>query len=169
MVEKDQISKEKMGHSGIFDFSALYSFMHDWFKDELYGVIEERYAEKVTEKGRTVNFEWKATKLVTDYFKFELAIKMEIKDLIDVEVEIDGKKKKMNKGGVDMEVKATILKDPESKWDTTPVLRFLREVYNKYIIRARIDALEEKIKSDAVTFKDEVKAFLDLTGKRKSA
>ncbi len=166
MAEKDQILKEQLDHSGIFDFSAFYRFAHTWFKDRNYGVVEEKYGEKVSDKGREIKIEWKATKNISDYFKIEHDIKFEIKGLVDVEVEVEKKKKKMNRGSIWMEVKGILIKDPESNWDVSPFMRFLRDVYNKYIVPARVDASEDKVRDDAREFRDEMKAFLELTGKR---
>jgi hypothetical protein len=129
-------------------------------------VNEERYGEKVSGNARDINFEWKAMKILSDYFKIEHTIRAEITGLTDVEVEIDGKKKKMNKGRIAMEIKGALLKDPESKWDSHPTTRLLREIYDKYIIRGRVDAMEMKVADDVRAFKDQLKAFLELTGKR---
>jgi len=167
MVEKDQIIKEKLDHAGIFNFSELYTFMHMWLKDNLYGVNEEKYSEKVSGAARDISFEWKATRKMSDYFKIEHTIKVEIAGLTEVEVEIDGKKKKMNRGKIAMEIKGVLIKDPKNTWDeTVPVYRFLRETYDKYIIPKRITSMEDKIESDVRAFKDEIKAYLELTGKR---
>jgi hypothetical protein len=105
-------------------------------------------------------------KLLSDYFRIEHEIKFEIKGMVEVEVEIEGKKKKMNKGTIDIEIKGILIKDPESKWDKTPFFRFLREVYNKYIIPGRVDKLEDKVRDDVKDYKESLKAFLELTGKR---
>jgi hypothetical protein len=167
MVEKDQIIKEKLDHSGIFNFSELYSYMHVWLKDNLYGVNEEKYGEKVSGSARDINLEWKATRYISDYFKIEHTIKIDVTGLTDVEVEIDGKKKRMNKGKIAMEIKGVLVKDPKNNWDETkPIYKFLREMYDKYLIPSRIFAMEQKIEGDVRSFKDEVKAFLELSGKR---
>jgi hypothetical protein len=167
MVEKDQIIKEKLDHSGIFNFSELYTFMHTWLKDNLYGVNEEKYSEKVSGAARDISFEWKATRDISDYFKIEHTIRFDIIGLTEVEVEIDGKKKRMNRGKIAMEIKGVLVKDRKNTWDeTSAVYKFLREVYNKYIIPSRIEAMENKVEVDARSFKDEVKAYLELTGKR---
>jgi hypothetical protein len=167
MVEKDQILKEKLDHTGIFNFSELYAFMHTWLKNELYGVNEEKYGEKVSGNARDITFEWKAKKKLSDYFWIEHTIKIDITGLTDVEVEIDGKKKKMNKGKIAMEIKGVLIKDPKNTWDETkPFYKFLREAYDKYIIPKRVDAMEIKVETDVRAFKDEVKAYLELTGKR---
>lgn len=167
MVEKDLIIKEKLDHSGLFNFSELYSYMHSWFKNNLYGVNEEKYSEKVSGASRDISFEWKAAKKISDYFRIEDMIKVDVVGLTEVEVEIDGKKKRMNKGKITMEIKGILLKDPKNTWDeTVPVYKFLREAYDKYIIPQRINSVVERVEVEARAFKDEVKAYLELTGKR---
>jgi len=166
MVDKDLLAKEKVEHTGLFDFKGLYSYAHSWFKDENYGVNEDKYSEKVKGETKNLTVEWKAVKRLSDYFKIEHAIKFEISDMSEVEVEIDGKRKKMNKGALSIEIKATLIKDPDSKWESPPLYRFWRDVYNKFIIPARVDAMEFKTMSDARKFKDDIKIFLDLAGRR---
>ncbi|MBX4212000.1 hypothetical protein KW787_00900 [Candidatus Pacearchaeota archaeon] len=167
MAEKEQITKEKVDNSGLFDFAALYGFAHSWLKDqEGYGVVEEKYSEKVSGNSRDIDVEWKATKGVTDYFRIELGVKFEVRGLTDVEVEVDGAKRKMNRGKVSIDIKGTLIKDPDSKWESSPLNRFMRDVYNKYIIPSRLLEMKGRVSGDVVGFKDNLKAFLDLTGKR---
>ena len=166
MSEKDRIIEEKISHSGIFDFKSFYSYAHDWFKEEGYGVVEEKYSEKVSGNSRDITIEWMATKKLSDYFKIEIKIEFEINGLTDVEVEIDKQRKKMNKGKINAKISGVLVKDPESKWDKTPFNRFLRDVYNKYVIPGRVENMENIIKRSIINFKEEIKAFLELTGRR---
>lgn len=166
MAEREQIIKEKLENSGVFDFAALYSYAHTWFRNENYGVSEDKYAEKISGSNRDIDIEWKAMRGLSDYFKVEHKIKFEIRELTDVEVEIDGKRKKMNKGKVSIEITATLVRDPESKWETTPWNKFMRDVYNKYVIPSRVESMKDKTRDDAKKFKDMMKAFLELSGRR---
>ncbi len=166
MAEKDMVIKEKVESSGLFNFSSFYSFAHTWFRDENYGVMEERYIEKVSGSSRDLLIEWVATKFLSDYFKIEQKIKFEVKGLTEVEVEIDGQRKKMNKGSVMVEVKGTLVMDHLSKWDINPTYKFMRSIYNKYIIPTRIDNMQDKVRGDVRDFKEQLKAFLELSGKR---
>jgi hypothetical protein len=166
MADKEQIIKEKVSNSGYFDFTGLYSYAHSWFKDEGYGVDEEKYTEKVKGSSRDINIEWKATKKQSDYFKFEYSIKFEIKELTEVEVETDGKKKKMNKGSLEIEVKGVLIKDYDSKWESSPFNKFMRDVYNKYVIPSRVNDMKDRVANDVKNFKEEIKAYLELTGRR---
>jgi len=167
MSEKDQIIKEKLDHAGIFNFAELYTYMHVWLDDNLYGVNEEKYSEKLSGAAREISFSWKATKQISDYFKIEHTIKVGVKGLTEVEVEIDGKKKKMNRGKISIDISGVLIKDPKSAWDESSALyKFLREVYDKYVIPQRISDIEDKIVGDVRAFKEEIKAYLELTGKR---
>ncbi len=166
MAEKDLLIKEKLEHTGIFNFEDAYSYAFLWFKDEGYGLIEERYIEKVTGNARDVSFEWKATKQVSDYFKIEISVKTDVQGLIEVEVEQEGSKIKSNKGRITIELRGALVKDPESKWDGSPFTRFLRETYNKFIIASRVDALEGTAIEDVQDFKEKMKEFFVLSGKR---
>ncbi len=166
MADKEQLIKEKVEHSGLLDFPGFYGYAHSWLKEEDYGVVEEKYSEKVSGNAREITIEWRATKILSDYLKVEMQIEFEVKDLVDVEVEIDGKKKKMNKGKVSAKIMGNLIKDPESKWESSAFYRFLRDWYSKYIIPGRIEKVEDKIESDVRDFKEQLKAYLELSGKR---
>ena len=166
MAEKEEVIKEKIAHSGVFNFSDFYKYAHSWLKNEDYGVAEEKYAEKVSGNARDISNEWKVSKQISDYLKTGWKVEFDVEGLTDVEVEIDGKKRKMNKGKVTVEVKAAVFKDPESKWESSPFNRFIRDIYNKYIIPKRLEDVKDRIISDVQEYKEELKSFLELTGKR---
>ena len=167
MPEKELIIKEKLEHSGLFVFTDLYAFLYRWLEEEGYGIVEKKYAEKVTGNKRDITVEWEATKKFSDYYRGSLGIKIEATDLTDVEVEIDGQKKKMNKGKISVEGKGMLIIDPEGQWETSPFNRWMRDVYNKYIVPSRGESMKELVAGTLITLKEEVKAFLELTGKRK--
>jgi hypothetical protein len=166
MAEKEMLIKETFDHSGMFDFKSFYSFAHSWFVDENYGVSEDKYSEKVAGNVRDIYIQWTASKQLSDYFKVELKIEIEVKGLSDVEVEVDGERKKTNKGKIKVDVKGLIVTDPSSKWDTSAFNRFMRDVYNKYVIPARIKNMQAAVISGVGNFKEEMKAYLELTGQR---
>lgn len=166
MAEKQEIIEEKLDQSGLFDFKEVYNYAHNWFVEENYGVNEDKYSEKISGSSRDIAFLWKISKRLSDYFKIEIEFKGIVVGMSDVEVETDKEKKKMNKGKIIIEIKGVIVTDPENKWDVTAFYRFLRDVYNKYIIPGRIEETKERIKKDVRTVKEEIKALLELSGKR---
>lgn len=166
MAEKEEIRKEKMEHEGVFDLKALYSYAHSWFSEAQFGVSEEEYTEKLKGDARDFTIKWKATKDLSDYFRIEIKIKYEIENMTDVEVEIDGQRKQMNKGKIKTETVGILVFDKDGKWESSAYNRFLRDVYNKYIVPSRVDAMKEEVIRRVENFKDDLKAFLNLTARR---
>jgi hypothetical protein len=167
MPEKELVYEEELEHNGLVDFSAFYSFCHNSLKESGYSVVEEEYSEKVTGNSRDIGFKWKAGKKVGDYYKIEHAIKFDVGGLVDVEVEIDGKKKKMNKGKVKFKIKTTFIKDISGLWEGEGWFKKVaRGIYDKYIIGDRTDTAESNGKDDAKKFKEEAKKFLEHSGIR---
>ena len=74
MSEKDRVIEEKVSHSGIFDFKSFYKYAHSWFNEEGFGVVEQKYTEKVSGNSRDISIEWAVTKKISDYFKIEIKV-----------------------------------------------------------------------------------------------
>jgi len=165
MVERDTIFEGKVKQTDIFDFKEMYNFLYKWLVDEGYKVDEKNYSEKVTATGKELEIEWEAKKKISDYFRFVLKPKWRILGMTSVEVDKDGKKVGMNKGQVEIKVGAILEKDYEARWENSAFLKFLRGVYDKYIIRARVEGYEKKLFGEADEFLAQMKSFLALEGK----
>lgn len=165
MVEKDTVFEGKVKQTDIFDFKEMYNFLYKWLVDEGYKVVEKNYSEKVTANGKELDIEWEAKKKVSDYFRFVIKPKWKILGMTSVEVERNGKKVSMNKGKVEIKVGAVLEKDYEARWENNPFFKFLRDVYNRYIIRARVEEYERKLFKEADEFLAQMKSFLALEGK----
>jgi len=136
--------------------------MFDWFKTNGYKLKEDVYNEKIQSNGKEVIAKWKAEKKVTDYFKYQIQADWHILGMTDAEVEIDGKKKKTNKGEVEIAFKGNIIRDYEKRWEDGPFWKFLRSVYEKYVIRASVDEYEDDLEDDVKEVISDLKAFLKL-------
>ena len=167
MGEKETIIKEMILYAGLCDFRGCYSFMHDWFKDEGYGVTEDSYTEKVKGDVKEIVVKWTIKKTVSDYYKAEIIVKISVQGMKDVEVEVDGTRKKMNQvDEIKIELKGILEVDHQNKWGKRSTSRFMKDLYHKYIVPERTDEMKGKIKDTIQDFKEEVKAFLELTGKK---
>lgn len=168
MVEKSKIITEEVKYSGYGNFKDAYKYAYDWLKDnEGYNVVEEKYTEKISGNAKEVEFKWKCDKKLNDYFKSAVTIDWKVLGMTDVEVEVDGRKEKMNKfAELKVKISGTLEKDYENKWEATPFYKFLREIYDKYVIPKRSDDMSGAVEKLVREFKEEMKAFFDLTGKR---
>jgi len=162
MSEKDTIYEAKIKQNGIFDFGGLYKFAFQWLDEEGYDINEKQYAEKIKGDLKEITIIWEAERKISDYFKFQLKLTWYIPDLAKIEVQKDGKKESMNKGTPEIKFKAVMIKDYEGRWENSSFLKFLRGVYDRYIIRGRIEEYEGKIVGELTKLISEIKAFLSI-------
>lgn len=164
MVEKDPVFKGKVRQKGIFDFKELYRFCYTWLVDQGYDVTEKKYAEKVTATGKEIEIEWVGERKISDYFRFSLKIHWRILGMTTVEVDREGKKVSMDKGDIEISVAGVLEKDYEHRWEKNAFTKFLRGLYDHYVIKSRIEAYEGKLFSEADEFIAQVKSFLAIEG-----
>ena len=166
MAEKDKIFSSKVRYEGLMDFKEFYKFCHQWLSEETgLELIENKYAEKISGDSKNIKVEWSGSRKITDYFKFQIEVKFEVLNLTNVEVTQDGKKIKMNKGSVEVSIKGTLVRDYEGKFEKTSTQKFMRSIYEKWVIYSRIKEYEGKLIEDCNEFLSQAKAFLDLEGK----
>lgn len=167
MVERQEIIREKVLHSGFGSLKDTYLFAHDWFKADGFLVVETKYEEKLSGDAKEINIEWVASKDLSDYFRMNIIVKWKILAMTEVEVEVDGKRKKMNKfAELSFDIKGLLEKDYRNDWNTNAMQNFFKSVYNKYVIPKETMDKERAIVMTVQEFKEALKAFIDLTGRR---
>lgn len=166
MVEKDNVYEGKVRYAGIFDYKEFYRFLYTWLADNEYLITEKKYAEKITPTGKEIDIIWIAGRKISDYFRFVIKANWRIKGLTDIEVQKEGVKVGMNKGDVEIKFSAVLEKDYEHRWENSAFLKFLRGIYDRYIIRGRIEGYEDKIFGEVDELIAQAKSFLALEGKK---
>ncbi len=167
MAEKDQIFSSKIKYDGIVSFRDFYRFCYEWLTEETQlDVAETKYIEKLKGDSKDIDIEWKGERKVTDYFKFEVKVTFKVLGLKQVEIPQKEMKIKTDKGSVEIKASGTLVRDYDGKFETTSSKKFMRSIYEKWVIPSRIEQFEEKIISDCDEFLSQAKAYLDLEGKR---
>ncbi len=167
MAEKEQIFSSKMKSDGIFLFRDFYKFCYDWLVEETeLNVSEDKYVEKLQGDEKEIDVVWTGWRKITDYFKFVIKVKFQVRRLKEVEIMEDNVKIKKNSGYVEIKITGTLVRDYDGKFESNAFRKFLRGTYEKWIIPSRIEQFEEKLISDADEFLSQAKAYLDLEGKR---
>ena len=164
MVEKDLVWKGKLKHTGIIDSRELYTFCYKWLTDEDYFIVEKVYNEKITKDGKEVEIKWFAFRKISDYFRFYLKIDWRI-ILTPVEAIKNGGKVKAEKGILEIKIDGVLEKDYEHRWENNGFLKFLRGVYDRYMIRTRVEQYEERLMEEVNEFIAQCKSLLAIETK----
>jgi len=166
MSEKDTIIASKIKQKGIFHFKDFYEFAYKWITDEDYDIIEKKYSEKVAGDSKDLEIIWNAEKKISDYFKITIDMHWFILGMGKTKVKKEGKEVSMNAGTLEIRFKGSLVKDYENRWENKPIWKFLRGVYDRYIIRSRIEDYEDKIFEETTELINQLKAFLEIEGKQ---
>ncbi len=162
MSEKDIVFKGKIKQTGIFSFKDLYNFLYDWLREENYDVFEKSYNEKVAGDSKNIEIAWEADREISDYFKFKIKVAWMILGMKTIDVQKDDKKVKMETGALELKMTAILIKDYEDRWENQPFWKFLRGIYEKYIIKSRIDDYQIKLLMEVEEFISQAKSFLAI-------
>lgn len=162
MPQKKDVYKEKLTQVGYWDYAEVYNMLYNWLKDRGYNLVEANYKEKLSGGGKEIIIKWEAGKKITDYFKYMIILDWHILGMKDAEVEIDGKKVKTNKGELEIKFTGRIIKDYEKRWEDKPVHKFLRGIYENYVIRSTIEEYEDDLQAKTKELVSDLKAFLRI-------
>jgi hypothetical protein len=166
MPESETIFDSKVSYNGVFSFKNFYKFCYEWLVDDGYVVEETEYNEKIAGAVKDVVIKWKGKRKITDYFLFEISIEFRIIGMSEVEAQQGEIKIKTNKGGLLLKIRGNLVRDYEGKWEKTAFQKFLRGIYEKYVIPSRVLEYKGKINETLTEFSEQTKAFLELEGKR---
>lgn len=162
MAQKKNVYTEKLTQVGYWNYDEVYKFLFNWLKDEGYGIAETAYKEKLSGGGKEILISWDAGKKVTDYFKRQILLEWHILGMKDAEVEIDGKKVSTNKGELEIKFVANLVKDYEARWEDKPLHKFMRGLYENYIIRTTVTEYEDNLEDECKALIADLKAFLRI-------
>lgn len=163
MVFKDTIASGlKIKQRSVFNLDELYKVMWRWFELYGYDMQELEYRDSLEGNTKHLEIKWAAEKKIDDYIKFKIITNFLILGLEKVEIEQDGVKLKTDKGEVEINMTAILEKDYDDKWQESGYARLFRDIYDKYVIKNRIESLEGELYDEIYKLIDEIKAFLNL-------
>ena len=146
----------------IFDFQEFYTHAGDWIKWKGFGLIENKYVEKITPTGKDYEIHWLCEKDIDDYSKQTLKIIWKMSNVNDVEATVDRKKIKLQKGNIEMDLSAMVENDIEKKWSGHAVQNLFKEFFERYIYRSTKKRIEEELWGISWEYHSEIKSFLEL-------
>ena len=155
LCERAQIKQK-----AIFSLDDLYVNMHFWFLFYDFSKYEVEY--RVMEQFNRVEIFWICKKQMDPYVQFVIEFAFVVTGLKDVEIEKDGVKLKRNAGTLEFRTTCYMEKDYEDKWRGSRLKELMREAYDKYIIRKRLDDFKNQLYKELQALFAEVRSFLHL-------
>ena len=152
----------KLKQDSIFDLGELYKSIFRWFDVNGYSFYEKEYNDIDEPNGKHLEIYWYTEKKIDLYVKFVIEVSYLVLGMQKIELEKGGVKIKTNKGSIEFRITAYLMKDYDDKWSKSAMQKKMRYIYDRFIIKKRIDKLEAELVKDVNSLVDELKSFLDI-------
>jgi hypothetical protein len=130
--------KPRIVYVGIFDYQKLVRTIATWFADQGYEFHEDMFKHKVpSPSGSEQEFGFRGWRKTTEYVQYWIILKCHIWELKEVDILVDGAKKKMAKGKLQLILSMEVFFDYNEKFKTPSAVKiqnFLhKQVWDKQI------------------------------------
>ncbi|MBT3323610.1 hypothetical protein HN681_02795 [archaeon] len=142
-------------HNAYIDFLEIVRNLPSFFDEHKYYFFEQKRSEKDTGVGFEIESVWIASREVDHYVKFEIQIQLFLRDVRKVVLE-DGKETFWARAIV--RLNSSMVKNHNKTFKTDWWNETLRQFYERYVIRPRLDAFEGKAVEDCLDLVEHIKS-----------
>ncbi|MBU1974653.1 MAG: hypothetical protein KKH52_04640 [Nanoarchaeota archaeon] len=155
-------------YAGIFDFDGFYAAVIDWAKNYGYMWHEVDYKHKIpSPAGAEQEWRWQMTKEVNDYISYKIVFRPIIFDMKEMEIEVDGKKKCLTSGRIEITIDGTVLYDWQKTFMGKWLPKKLGKIYNEYIFKKELESIYyDQLYYRIWNLQAIMKKFLDMQTKK---
>jgi hypothetical protein len=144
-------------HNAYFDLYGLLGGIAKFFDSNQYDFRERGISDKATDIGAEMKSEWEASREVTDYFKFNMDIRVYARDIRKAQLE-NGEEVYWARLWI------TFNCELEKNWNDSfsdeKWSELMRQLYERYLIRSQINRHKGKLYNESVTLIDTMKTYL---------
>ncbi|MFH1638530.1 MAG: hypothetical protein ABIB71_08950 [Candidatus Woesearchaeota archaeon] len=145
---------------GVYDFQTAYSAVSTWLNKHGYDFYEKKHTEKDSATGKYMELIWVAGREVSDYVKFHIKVEIWMRNA-----------KPAENGKMHGRVEFIFNSDMETNVDIRGVKKFspddegtfthfIKDLYEKYIVKAKMEKMEEKLFNETMDFAESVRVVL---------
>ena len=153
----------KLDYEGPFSAAELYKLIDEWLRERAYDKVEKASTEYVRPEGKYVELWLEPDKIVNDYVKYMIRLRLTMSALKEIEFErAPGRRERINSGKLSLVFDGILVTDWQAKWERRPFLFFLRVAADKFLYKMYTGRYEAAIKKDVADLHLAIKTFLNL-------
>ena len=152
----------QLKYQGLVNVNEFYRIMDKWFREKGYDKYEKRTSEQIYKDGKQIEIEWEPWKKINDYAKSVMKIIFLITDIKDVNVTKDNHKVKTQQAKISITFMGYLETDWEHKWETKPILYFLRTIFDQFIYKAQLDKYYSLVGDEVQSLYTMTKGYLNI-------
>lgn len=160
MPEEEEVGDKTVEYTGYFDFGRLYQLLFDLFSSRDYEIYEKLYMKD--EVDGIVRIKWDCFKAIDNYTKYDFSMEIMYVGYGEGEVQRGGRRMKMEKGDIEINLTATLVTDYKGAWKENFILSNLKGFYERYIYQGTLDAFSDELEDDLWDMVAELKSYFNI-------
>lgn len=126
-------------YKGVFDFAELLNVIYRSIEERGYIKQEKKHEEYVRPEGKEIFLELRPNKKKTEYFSLMIKIRITMKKVKEITLEIDGVPRLLNQAEINIRFDCWTTTDYEGRWMNKPWYYFFRALIDKYVYKFPMD------------------------------
>ena len=132
MAEREPVaSGVTIRWSGLFDMEDIYKKSKGYFDTKVMDFKEEKYIERIKPNGKQLEIKWTASRKIGGYYKKVIEVGILVLGMNKVEVEKDGRKLALEKGDIEFQFDAYLVKNINDKFGEGSFYKKAYDMLNK--------------------------------------
>jgi len=127
------INNREIKYNGIFRVDELFSTINRTLDEAGYTKREKKSEETVTEAGKRIYVELRPFKIMSNYVRLMIKIKITLDNITEIPETIRGEKRLYQKGNVHIAFDAWSLMDYANRWGMKPFIFFMKGMIHKFV------------------------------------
>lgn len=157
IIDHDQIEYE-----GPVNVKELIQMIQYFVMERGFDMRNNKDFEHHTDKGTQIEWEVAPWKVISEYARHIIKVRILGTDLVKVDAMQDKKKIKIDKGKLLVVIDAFVETDVEGKWTNNPLFVFIRTIYDNFIYRIYTERFEQRLIHDANQLSHWIKRYLNI-------
>lgn len=162
MEKEILVDRYGIEYEGVLDYNGLVKMIEEWCrKNDFYMEIESK-KEKVAATGRKVSIGYNLQRKFDNVNFTIIEMDLSVDDMTDVDMEIDGKMRSLNKGKVDIIIHSFLMMSVKARWETKGYIYFIRGIIDKFIYKIDKPSFRGVVVTDTYKLIDGIKGYLNI-------
>ena len=166
MAEKKKLTSINFVYEGIFSMKDFFRLLDFWLRDKFFDKQEQKLEEFVNPDGsKQIEIEFQPWKKFSDYHKCVLKIEMMVHNFRNIEVDVNGKKLKLNQGKIEIKFTGYLWVDWQGHWTIQkkkPMLYFVRDLWDRYIYNDITKKYTYMVLDDVTDLRNTLSTYLNM-------
>ena len=156
------VDHDKIDYSGPLEVNSLLRMIENFIFERGFDKAQDKDFEQNTANGKFIEWQIAPWKWISDYERYIIKVRVLGYDILKADAMQNGKKSKIENGRVIIVIDGFIEYDLQARWANSPLLNFIRALYDNFIYKAYTERFEHMLVNDINHLHSQIEKFLNL-------